>query len=92
MIDLSQLSRRSVMVLKITSKRQVTFPQHVLDDLDLVPGDRVMLIASEDGYVLKPRTLNLSRLAPLKDRIPRNRGAFDLGGFRRESHDRPLRD
>ncbi len=92
MIDLSQVSRRSVMVLKITSKRQVTFPQHVLDELDLVPGDRVMLIASEDGYVLKPRTLDLSKLAPLKDRIPRDCGAFNLGAYRREGHEGPIRD
>lgn len=90
MIHPELLSKRSVMLLKITSKRQVTFPRHVLDAMGLVPGDRIVLIGTEDGYLLKPRFIDLSKLCPLKDRIRRN-PAFNMDTFRTESHDPSLR-
>ena len=39
------------MLLKITSKRQVTFPARVLDAMGLKPGDRLELSEGPDGSV-----------------------------------------
>ena len=43
------------MIVKITSKRQVTFPTRVLDALGVGPGDRLELIEGSDGFRLRPR-------------------------------------
>ena len=41
--------RRNAMIVKITSKRQVTFPARVLDALGVGPGDQLELQESPDG-------------------------------------------
>ena len=38
------------MIVKITSKRQVTLPTHALDAMGVGPGDTHELIESPDGY------------------------------------------
>ena len=53
------------MIVKITSKRQVTFPAHVLDAMGVGPGDRLELVESPEGYLLKPRRIDHSRLGIL---------------------------
>ena len=70
------------MIVKITSKRQVTFPAHVLDAIGVGPGDRLELSEGPDGFILKPRRIDHSRLAPLKDLIPVDHPAFDINQFR----------
>ena len=50
------------MVVKITSKRQVTFPARVLDALGVGPGDQLELEEGPDGFILRPRRIDLSRL------------------------------
>ena len=57
------------MLVKITSKRQVTLPAHVLDAMGVGPGDRLELIESPDGYLLRPRRIDYSRLAPYVTRF-----------------------
>jgi bifunctional DNA-binding transcriptional regulator/antitoxin component of YhaV-PrlF toxin-antitoxin module len=44
------------MKLKLTSKRQATFPVEVCEELGLKPGDHLTLerSAKEDGWVLRP--------------------------------------
>ena len=44
------------MLVKITSKRQVTFPARVLEAMGVRPGDRLRLEESPDGFVLRPHT------------------------------------
>ena len=39
------------MLIKITAKRQATFPARVLDTLGVKPGDRIELQEGPDGYV-----------------------------------------
>lgn len=80
------------MLVKITSKRQVTFPARVLDALGVGPGDQLELEESPDGFTLRPRRINRARLAPLRDKIRRGHGTFDIETFRGEPHDRSLRD
>ncbi|GAB6061363.1 AbrB/MazE/SpoVT family DNA-binding domain-containing protein [Deferrisoma palaeochoriense] len=80
------------MLLKVTTKRQVTFPAHVLEALGVRPGDRIELRECEEGYLLLPRRVDESRLAPLRDKLRKGKGTFDLETFRRERHDPSLRD
>ncbi|GAB4260398.1 AbrB/MazE/SpoVT family DNA-binding domain-containing protein [Deferrisoma sp.] len=80
------------MLLKVTTKRQVTFPAHVLEALGVRPGDRIELRECEEGYLLLPRRIDESRLAPLRDKLRKGKGTFDLETFRREPHDPSLRD
>lgn len=80
------------MFVKITAKRQVTFPARVLDALGVKPGDRLQLEEGPGGYVLKARQVDRSRLAPLRGRLRRGKGSFDLETFRDRAHDRALRD
>lgn len=80
------------MFVKITAKRQVTFPARVLDALGVQPGDQLELEQHGDGFVLRPRRVSLGCLAPLRSELRRGQGAFDLATFREERHDPSLRD
>ena len=70
------------MLIKITSKHQVTFPASVLDALGVGLGDRLSLEEGPDGFILQPQRIDPTRLAPLKDKLVRGKGTFDLQSFR----------
>ena len=80
------------MFVKITAKRQVTFPARVLEALGVKPGDRLELEERADGYVLRARHIDRTRLAPLRGKLRRGKGTFDLETFRGQRHERTLRD
>ncbi len=80
------------MIVKITSKRQVTFPARVLDALGVGPGDQLELEEGPDGFILRPRRIDLSRLGGLRDKIPPGHPPFDLQAFREQPYDPSLRD
>ena len=80
------------MLLKITAKRQVTFPAHVLDMMGVGPGDQLQLIPGPDGYLLRPRRIDYSRLGTLREQIPEGHPSFDIRTFREKPHDPALRD
>jgi AbrB family looped-hinge helix DNA binding protein len=80
------------MLVKITAKRQVTFPARVLNALGVQPGDNLELLEGPEGFILRPRRIESSRLAPLRGRLKRGQGTFDLETFRDEPHDQTLRD
>ena len=80
------------MLVKITAKRQVTFPARILKSLGVHPGDRLELVEGPDGFLLRPRRIDLSRLAPLRGKLRRGEGSFDTETFREEPHDPALRD
>ena len=80
------------MIVKITSKRQVTFPARVLDVLGVGPGDQLELEEGPDGFILRPRRIDLSRLGGLRDKIPPGHPPFDLQAFREQPYDPSLRD
>lgn len=75
------------MLVKITSKRQVTFPKHVLDALGVGPGDHLELLEGSDGYTLRPRRIDLSKLGGLRDKIAPETPPFDIRKFRDEGYD-----
>jgi AbrB family looped-hinge helix DNA binding protein len=78
--------------VKITAKRQVTFPARVLEALGVKPGDRIELEQGPAGFVLRARHIDRALLAPLRDKLRRGKGSFDLEAFRDKPHDRTLRD
>ena len=80
------------MLLKVTSKRQVTFPAHVLASLGASPGDHLEIQETAHGFVLKPHRINREKLAPLRQKIQEKAGSFDLETFRNQSHEKSLRD
>lgn len=80
------------MIVKITSKRQVTFPARVLDALGVGPGDQLELEEGTGGFILRPRRIDYSRLGTLRDKIPPGSPSFDLQAFREQGYDPSLRD
>ena len=79
------------MIVKITSKRQVTFPARVLDALGVGPGDQLEISEGPDGYILRPRRIDLSKLGYLRDKIPSGHPPFEIDRFREEGYDPALR-
>ena len=80
------------MFVKVTAKRQVTFPARVLEALGVKPGDRLELEEGPGGFVLRARQIKREHLAPLRGKLRRGKGSFDLEVFRDSPHDRALRD
>ncbi len=80
------------MVVKITAERQVTFPAEVLDTLGVGPGDHLELQEGSDGFLLRPQRIEFASLVPLRDKIRRDPGPFDLEEFRNQPHDPALRN
>ena len=80
------------MIVKVNAKRQVTFPARALDALGVGPGDQIELEEGPDGFFLRPRRIDYSRLGRLRSNIPPGRPPFDLQVFRRQRHDPSLRD
>ncbi len=80
------------MIVKITAKRQVTFPARVLNALGVGPGDRLELKEGPEGYILRPKRVDYSRLGTLHGKIRRGKGAFDLQAFREQAYAPALRD
>lgn len=56
------------MIVKITSKRQVTFPARVLDALGVGPGDQLELEEGPDGLLLRPKHIGYTRLGTHGDK------------------------
>ncbi len=81
-----------MMLVKITAKRQVTFPARVLEALGVKPGDHLELEEGPDVFILRPRRIDPTRLAPLRGKLRRGQGTFNLESFRKQPHDSALRD
>ena len=80
------------MLVKITSKRQVTFPARVLEAMGVGPGDSLELTEGPDGYTIRPRRIDYSRLGTLSGKLPAGVAPFEIGKFRERPYDPSLRD
>ena len=56
------------------------------------PGDQLQLIPGSDGYLLRPRRIDYSRLGTLRDKIPDVHPPFYIRSFRDRLYDPVLRD
>ena len=56
------------------------------------PGDRLKLEECPDGFVLRRQWIDPARLAPLRGKLRRGHGDFDLEAFREQPHDPAFRD
>ena len=80
------------MLLKITYKRQMTFPAHVLDAMGVglyATGCNSYQAPMEP---FQPRRIDDSRLDTLRGKIPEGPPPFDIQAFREKSYDLALRD
>ena len=80
------------MIVKITSKRQVTFPARVLDAMGVKPGDHLELTEGPDGFILRPRRIDYSRLGTLRNKIAPGAPPFDIRQFRDKPYDPSFRN
>lgn len=80
------------MLVKITSKRQVTFPRRVMEQLHLQAGDQLSLTETKDGILMRPKRFDATGFAPLKGKIDHNLPAPDYDRIRHASLDAKLRD
>lgn len=80
-------------VVRLTAKRQATFPKRVLEALGVGPGDVIELVEEPDGrFLLTPRRIRTERLAPLRSLIRPGTPDFDIAEFREGTYDPSLRD
>ena len=80
------------MFVKVTSKRQVTFPAEVLDAIGAEPGSLLELQPQDEGFLLKVRRIDQSKLAPLAHLVSPDTEPFDIAKFRDITYDPSLRD
>jgi bifunctional DNA-binding transcriptional regulator/antitoxin component of YhaV-PrlF toxin-antitoxin module len=79
--------------IKITAKRQATFPAAALEALGVKPGDYLELTQERESWSLVPMGIDFAKLAPLRGRIPASHLAFDLAKWRSTPKDHArLRD
>ena len=80
------------MHLKVTSKRQVTFPKRVMESLRIRQGDTLILMETDNGLLLKSRRFVVGKLAPLRGKIAPNLPTPDIEAIRHAAQDPSLRD
>ena len=80
------------MIVKITPEGQLTLPAQLLEAMGVGPGDRLEITEHEEGFFLKPKRIDYSKLAPLRDLIPDDHPPFDIRKFRDGTYDSSLRD
>ena len=68
--------------VKITAKRQATFPAAALKALGVKPGDYLELTQDKASWYLAPLGVDFAKLAPLRDRTLAGHPAFDLTKWR----------
>ena len=70
------------MLVKITSKRQVTLPAQVLNAMGVGPGDWLELEEKPEGFILRPRRVDSSLFGGLREKIPAGHPPFGVDKFR----------
>ena len=80
------------MFVTVASKYLVALTARVLKALKLKSGNQLELLEEPDALVLPSRRIDPSRLAPLRDKLRRGRGTFDVASVREQVHEPTLRD
>lgn len=79
------------MLLRVTSNHHITIPAHLLDAMGVDPADRLELFEMADGYLLRPRRIDYSRLKTPRVKIPDSTPLFDIRVFRDNPYNPALR-
>jgi AbrB family looped-hinge helix DNA binding protein len=77
-------------IAKMRSKGQVTIPKKVREKLGVHPGESLELLEGPDGFLLRHRRIDNSRLAPLRGKFNYGQGNFNLKTFRNEPYDQTI--
>ena len=80
------------MFVTVASKYVVTLAARVLKALKLKSGEQLELLEEPDAFVLPSRRIDPTRLAPLRDKLRRGRGTFNLARIREQAYEPSLRD
>lgn len=80
------------MMVKMTSKRQVTFPKRVVEKLHLKAGDSLTVHETEDGILIRPHRFDIASLAPLRKVISQDLPAPNYETVRHAALDPRFRD
>ena len=80
------------MLLKITTRRQITLPTQALDTMGVGSEDWLELMECLGGYLLRPRGIYDSRLGTLREMTADTHPLFDIRGFRYKPYVPALRD
>ena len=80
------------MFVTVASRHLAALAARVLKALGLKSGSRLELREGPDGLVQQSRRVDPTRLAPLREKLRRGRGTFDLARIREQAHEPSLRD
>ena len=80
------------MFVTVASNCLVTLAARVLKALKLKSDEQLVLPEDSDAVVSPSRRIDPTRLAPLRDKLRRGRGTFDLARVREQAHERSLRN
>ena len=58
-----------------------------METLGVGPGDQLELNEGPDGFTIRPRPINYSRLGTLGSKIPPGHPPFDIATFRKQPYD-----
>ena len=56
------------------------------------PGNQLELEEGPEGFILRPRRIDPTRLAPLRTKLKHGCDPFDIESFREQAYDPTLRD
>ena len=80
------------MFVTVSSRHLAALAARVLMALGLKSGSRLELREGPDGLVMQSRRVDPTRLAPLREKLRRGQGTFDLARVREQAHEPSLRD
>ena len=80
------------MYVTVAAKYLVAVVARVLTALKLKSGEQLELLEEPDAFVLQSRRIDPTRLAPLRDKLRRGRGTFNLARVREQAYEPSLRD
>jgi len=70
----------------------VTFPKSGMDEMGLSAGDSIVIEKRADVFYIRPSRVKLEMLAPLRGRLLKGAGSFDLEELRNAKKDPDLRN
>ena len=80
------------MFVTVASKYLVAWAARLLKALKLKSGEQFVLLEASDAFVWPSRRIDPTRLAPLRDKLRRGRGTFNLARVREQAYEPSLRD